>query len=158
MYVYHKLKKSGVYPEDELFTIWSWALMCLLSQSKIAKLELPVCLSMWPLPETACWRQMDKLMLLQGLSSPQTQSSAAFHALHSHFQWHIFAKWLLCLVSVGTRAAPLAVDSAMVMAMARRISVQRNSMPARLSTPSQTHPWDQGATPLLWLVKYCTGL
>lgn len=92
------------------------------------------------------------------LLKPQTQSSAAFRALHSHFQWHIFAKWLLCLVSVGTRAAPLAVDSAMVMAMARRISVQRNSTPARLSTPSQTHPWDQGATPLLWLVKYCTGL
>ena len=68
------------------------------------------------------------------------------------FTWgeHIFAEWSLCLVSVGTRAAPSAAGSATVMAKARRTSVQRSSTPAPPSTPSRAHPWDPDATLLLW--------
>ena len=48
------------------------------------------------------------------------------------------------------RAAPSAVGSATVTAMARRTSVQRSSTSAPPSTPSLAHPWDPDATLLLW--------
>lgn len=77
------------------------------------------------------------------------------------FTWgeHIFAELSLCLVSVGTRAAPSAAGSATAMAKARRTSVQRSSTPAPPSTPSRAHPWDPDATLLLWWaeIQYRTG-
>lgn len=119
-------------------------------------LELPACLSMWPPPATAYCRQMDISPLLPAFFPPNSSKiSAALPDVHSYgrhlFDKHaFFANLLFCLVSVGMKAVPSAVDSAMVTMMGQRTSVQRSLTSPPPLTLSQAHPWDPDATLLSW--------